>query len=164
MAPPVRLCFVCLGNICRSPTAEALMRRHVAEAGLEGRVEIDSAGTGSWHVGEPPDRRAAAEAGRRGVSMDGQRARQFQAADFGRFDLVVAMDPENAADLRRIAPDAAAEEKVRLLREFDPEAGDDLAVPDPYFGGSDGFTRVFDLVDRSCAGLLDHLRKGPLAA
>ncbi len=154
----MRVCFVCLGNICRSPTAEAVMRHRVAEAGLAGAIEVESAGTGSWHVGDPPDARAAQEARARGFLMDG-RARQFRSADFARFDLVLAMDEENAEHLRRIAPDAEAAAKVRLLREFDPAAaGDDLSVPDPYYGGPDGFSTVFELVDAACRGLVDHLR------
>jgi protein-tyrosine phosphatase len=153
----VRLCFVCLGNICRSPTAEAVMRHRVREAGLEDAIEVESAGTGSWHVGDPPDARAREEANARGIAMDGA-ARQFRPADFARFDLVLAMDRENAAHLRAIAPDADAAAKVRLLREFDPAAaGDDLSVPDPYYGGPEGFSTVFALVDDACRGLIDHL-------
>jgi protein-tyrosine phosphatase len=138
------------------------MRGLVAEAGLSDRIEVDSAGTGSWHVGEPPDRRAAEEARARGLVMDG-RARQFGPDDFGRFDLILAMDGENLADLRAMAPDAGAAAKVRLLREFDPRAGGDRAVPDPYYGGPDGFATVFDMVAAACRGLLGHLRAGPLA-
>ena len=122
---------------------------------------IDSAGTGAWHAGHPPDARASAEARARGVEMNG-RARRFEAGDFARLDLVLAMDVQNAADLRALAPDDAAQAKVRLLREFDPSARGDLSVPDPYYGGVDGFTDVFDMVDRACAGLLEHLRAGPL--
>ena len=155
----MRVCFVCLGNICRSPTAEAVMRHRIAEAGLGDVVGIESAGTGSWHLGDPPDARAAEEARARGIVMEG-RAQQFRAADFDRFDLVLAMDQENADHLRRIAPDAEAAGKVRLLREFDPDAaGDDLSVPDPYYGGPEGFSTVFELVDRACLGLIDHVRR-----
>ena len=155
----MRVCFVCMGNICRSPTAEAVMRHRVAEAGLSDDIEVESAGTGSWHVGDPPDARAAQEARARGLVMDG-RAQQFRAADFARFDLVLAMDEENAAHLRRIAPGAGAAAKVRLLREFDPgAAGDDLSVPDPYYGGPEGFSTVFALVDAACRGLVEHLRR-----
>jgi protein-tyrosine phosphatase len=160
--PPVRLSFVCLGNICRSPTAAAVMRRLVEDAGLSGRIAIESAGTGSWHVGEPPDARATAEAGMRGYRMDG-RARQFRQEDFDRLDLVLAMDRENAAALRRLAPIPEAAAKVHLLREFDPAARGDLDVPDPYYGGLHGFATVFDMVAAACRGLLDHLRAGPLA-
>ena len=140
------------------------MRHLLAREGLAGRVAVESAGTGSWHVGETPDRRASAEARSRGIVMEG-RARQFRPADFARFDLVVAMDGENAADLRAIAPGPRDAAKVRLLREWDPRAGDgDRAVPDPYYGGTDGFTVVFDMVERACEGLLAELRAGPLAA
>ena len=135
------------------------MRHRVAEAGLSDDIEVESAGTGSWHVGDPPDARAAQEARARGLVMDG-RAQQFRAADFARFDLVLAMDEENAAHLRRIAPGADAAAKVRLLREFDPgAAGDDLSVPDPYYGGPEGFSTVFGLVDAACRGLVEHLRR-----
>jgi protein-tyrosine phosphatase len=143
------------------------MRHRIAAAGLEEEVLIESAGTGSWHVGHAPDARASAEARARGVEMTG-RARQFEVGDFARLDLVLAMDAQNAADLRALAPDDAAAAKVRLLREFDPSArGDpsadgDLSVPDPYYGGVDGFTEVFEMVDRACMGLLEHLRAGPL--
>ena len=134
------------------------MRHRVREAGLEDVIEIESAGTGSWHIGDPPDARAAAEARARGVAMTGA-ARQFGPADFDRFDLVLAMDRENAAHLRQIAPNAAAAAKVRLLREFDPAATvGDLSVPDPYYGGPEGFSTVFELVDAACRGLIDHLR------
>jgi len=138
------------------------MRHWIAEAGLEGEILVESAGTGSWHVDHPPDARAAAEARGRGVHMEG-RARQFEAADFHRLDLVLAMDAQNAADLRALAPDARAAAKVRLLREFDPSADGDRSVPDPYYGGVDGFTDVFDMVDAACRGLLEHLRAGPLS-
>jgi protein-tyrosine phosphatase len=147
-----------MGNICRSPTAEAVMRHRLAEAGLGDAVEVESAGTGSWHVGDPPDARAAAEARARGVAMEGV-ARQFLARDFDRFDLVLAMDGENARHLRRIAPDEEAAAKVRLLREFDPASDGDLAVLDPYYGGADGFATVFAQVDAACRGLIDHLRR-----
>jgi low molecular weight protein-tyrosine phosphatase len=137
------------------------MRRLVAEAGLEDRILVESSGTGSWHVGSPPDRRAAAEARRRGITMEG-RARRFHADDFARLDLILAMDAENAADLRAMAPDAAARGKVRMLREFDPAALGDLDVPDPYYGGDDGFTVVLDMVEDACRGLLERLRAGSL--
>jgi protein-tyrosine phosphatase len=154
-----RVLFVCLGNICRSPTAEAVMARLVAEARLEHTIELDSAGTGAWHVGSPPDERATAAAAARGIEMRGT-ARQVRLDDFERFDLLVAMDGENHRNLRTLAPDADAAAKVRLLREFDPAAGDavSLDVPDPYYGGEDGFDHVLDLVEAACAGLLVELR------
>jgi protein-tyrosine phosphatase len=146
-----------MGNICRSPTAEGVMRAIVREAGLEDRIEIDSAGTGGWHAGEPPDARASEAAHRRGVSLAGA-ARQVVAEDFERFDLIVAMDRENLRGLLAVAPDHDAAEKVRLLREFDPESTGDLDVPDPYYGGERGFETVLDQVQAACRGLLGELR------
>src|SRR5690242_12012351 len=130
-----RVLFVCMGNICRSPTAEGVFRRLVHDEGLEDEIEIDSAGTGGWHVGEPPDARATEAARRRGIELDGA-ARQCSPADFDRYDLILAMDNENRAELERIAPDDDARAKVRLFREFDPASNGsgDLDVPDPYFG------------------------------
>lgn len=140
------------------------MRHRVAEAGLAGEIVVESAGTGAWHVGDPADPRAIAEARARGVTMVGV-ARRFEVGDFARLDLVLAMDDQNAADLRSLAPDAAAAATVRLLREFDPAAsGRGLSVPDPYFGGTDGFREVFDMVDAACRGLLADLRAGRHAA
>jgi protein-tyrosine phosphatase len=144
-----------MGNICRSPTAEGVMRRLLRDSGLD--VEIESAGTGGWHVGEPPDERAAAAAARRGVTLEGA-ARQVTPADFGRFDLLIAMDRGNLRELLALAPDEEAAEKVRLLREFDPSSGGDLDVPDPYYGGDRGFETVLDMVEAACRGLLDELR------
>jgi protein-tyrosine phosphatase len=148
-----------MGNICRSPTAEATMRRLLREQGLEDRVEVDSAGTGDWHVGEPPDERATEAARRRDIELDGA-ARQFSAADFDRYDLILAMDEENRRDLLAVAPDDEARAKVRLFREFDPASrtDGDLDVPDPYYGGDDGFEHVLDVVERACRGLLDACR------
>jgi protein-tyrosine phosphatase len=155
----VRLLFVCMGNICRSPTGEAVMRAVVAREGLEDQVEIDSAGTGGWHVGHPPDRRATAAAQARGIVMEGA-ARQVTAADFDAYDLLLAADADNVAGLRALAPDAVAAAKIHLLREYDPDAvaAGDLAIPDPYYGGPDGFEHVIDLIDAACEGLLAHLR------
>jgi low molecular weight protein-tyrosine phosphatase len=155
-----RVLFVCLGNICRSPTAEAVMARLVDDAGLDGEIELDSAGTGAWHVGGAPDERATAAAAARGIAMRGV-ARQVRAEDFETFDLLLAMDAENHRNLRLLAPDAEAAAKVRMLREFDPASTDavSLDVPDPYYGGEDGFDRVLDLVEAACAGLLDELRR-----
>jgi protein-tyrosine phosphatase len=160
---PIRILFVCLGNICRSPTAEGVMRALVREVGLEAAIELDSAGTGGWHVGEPPDERATETARVRGISLEGA-ARQVRAEDFEDFDLIVAMDSSNLADLRRTAPDEEAREKVRLLREFDPASTDQdpthpLDVPDPYYGGPRGFEDVLDLVGAACAGLLADVRE-----
>ncbi len=154
-----RLLFVCLGNICRSPTAEGVMQALVEREGLSGQIELDSAGTGAWHVGSAPDRRATAAARARGIALAGC-ARQVQTEDFSEFDLLLAMDSENLEDLQRLAPGAREREKVRLLREFDPaSAGSgDLDVPDPYYGADGGFEEVLDLVQAACEGLLEAIR------
>jgi protein-tyrosine phosphatase len=160
---PFRVLFVCLGNICRSPTAEGTMRALVLDAGLQKEIEIDSAGTGGWHVGSPPDGRASAAAARRGFALDGA-ARRVRAADFDDFDLLLAMDSSNREDLRALAGEDERRAKVRLLREFDPAAaGGDLDVPDPYYGPGDGFERVLDMVDAACRGLLAQIRAGELS-
>jgi protein-tyrosine phosphatase len=167
----VRLLFVCLGNICRSPSAEAVMRKAVWDAGLSEHVSLDSAGTGSWHVGHPPDDRAREAARARGIDVDGT-ARQVLPDDFDRFDLILAMDRSNLADLTRMAPDDQARAKLRLLREFQQPpstaAGEGLDVPDPYYGGPGGFDQVLDLLEASCAGLLEEVKRmlavGPPAA
>ena len=155
----IAILFVCMGNICRSPTAEAVMGGLLADAGLDGAVEVDSAGTGGWHVGDPPDPRSVAAAARRGIVVAGA-ARQIGAEDFERFDMLIAMDRGNARELLAGAPREAAAGKVRLLREFDPasDASGDLDVPDPYYGGPEGFDRVLDLVDAACRGLLADVR------
>jgi protein-tyrosine phosphatase len=148
--------FVCLGNICRSPLAEGVFSHLAAEAGLADRFEIDSAGTGGWHVGEPPDARARMVAKQHGVELD-SRARQVAPEDFGRFDYIVAMDHENLRTLQRMAGAAGSDAEVALLRSYDPLADGD-EVPDPYYGGASGFETVFGMVQRSCQGLLDRLR------
>ena len=145
-----RVLFVCMGNICRSPTAEGVMRGLVADAGLTDRIEIDSAGTGGWHAGAPPDGRSVAAAARRGIRLTGA-ARQVTRADFEDFDLLVAMDRENLADLSAIAPPGTGH-KIRLL------LGEGRDVPDPYYGGPHGFENVLDLVETACEQLLDELR------
>ena len=152
----MRLLFVCLGNICRSPTAEGVMRHLLAAEGLGDAVEIESAGTGDWHVGHSPDERSTGAAAGRGIELSGQ-ARQVVAADFEAFDLILAMDRSNHDDLLALAPDEDVRERVRLLREYDPEAvaAGELEVPDPYYGGADGFEDVLDVVTRACRGLLD---------
>jgi protein-tyrosine phosphatase len=161
-----RLLFVCLGNICRSPTAEGVMRSLVEREGLSNSIQLESAGTGAWHVGSAPDERATAAALARGVELEG-RARQVRPEDFEDFDLLLAMDGENVRELRRLAPGEEQRAKVRLLREFDPasgprdagESGDgDLDVPDPYYGGEGGFDEVFELVRAACEGLLEQVR------
>ncbi|WP_414451453.1 low molecular weight protein-tyrosine-phosphatase [Burkholderia sp. 22PA0099] len=153
---PASICFVCLGNICRSPTAEGVMRRQVNAAGLDHVIEIDSAGTGDWHVGEAPDARARQAAEQRGYDLSALRARQVSAADFARFDLLLAMDEANLAELQRRSP-AEHRHKVRLLMAFAGDANE-REVADPYFGGAAGFERVLDQCERACAGLLADLR------
>jgi protein-tyrosine phosphatase len=150
-----RILFVCLGNICRSPAAEAAFRHLVSAEGLEDQFLIDSAGTGAWHIGEPADRRMRDAAEHRGLAVTSL-ARQVAADDFDRFDLLLAMDYDNLRALQARAP-AAHAHKIRLFREFDPEGpGED--VPDPYYGDPDGFDDVLDIVTRTGRALLDDLR------
>ena len=158
---PHRVLFVCLGNICRSPTAEGVLRRLVADAGLDGAVIADSAGTAGWHEGDPPDRRSQHEAASRGIDISGLRGRQVAAHDFEQFDLLLAMDADNQRELLALAPDTAARGKVRLLREFDPDAvaAGDLEIGDPYYSGPDGFALVYDQIEAACRGLLAHLTR-----
>jgi len=153
-----RVCFVCTGNICRSPMAESVFRARVAEAGLDGLVEVDSAGTGGWHEGEGADPRTVAVLEDHGYRLD-HTARQFQPSWFARLDLVVALDAGHLRDLRRLAPTEQDAAKVRLLRSYDPAAGDDLDVPDPYYGGVDGFEECLEMVEAASAGLLAAVRE-----
>jgi protein-tyrosine phosphatase len=153
-----RLCFVCMGNICRSPMAEAVMRSMLLDAGLDADVEVCSAGTGAWHVGESADARAVSALTRGGYDASAHRARQFTRDWFADHDLVLAVDRSTLTSLQQIAP-PEEREKIRLLREFDPEAAGDLDVPDPYYGGRRGFDDVLAMVARSCRGLLEHLRE-----
>lgn len=152
----VRVLFVCLGNICRSPTAEGMFRHVVTQAGLLEHVEIDSAGTHAYHVGEPPDRRAQAAARRRGIDLSALRGRQAQPVDIQRFDYVLAMDEENYQNLLAICP-PGLEHKLRLFLEFAP-GRPEREVPDPYFGGEAGFDRVLDMIEDASRGLLAELR------
>jgi protein-tyrosine phosphatase len=152
-----RVCFVCSGNICRSPTAEAVFRRRLADAGLAGEVEVDSAGLGDWHVGQDVDERAAAALRTRGYPAWVHEAKQFRPADFADRDLVVALDAGHEQVLRAMARTDADRAKIRMLRTYDPAAEADpsgLDVPDPYYGGERGFEHVLDLVEAACAGLL----------
>lgn len=145
-----RLLFVCLGNICRSPAAEGVMRARAAARGVE--LSLSSAGTGDWHAGSPPDPRMQAAAAARGYDISGLRARQVERADFARFDFVLAMDRGNLADLRRLAPKGGLAPELML-----PGGGD---VPDPYYGGEDGFDQVLDLLEGACDRLLDRIAEG----
>ena len=158
-ATPYRVAVVCLGNICRSPIAETVLSEHVARAGLADRVEVVSAGTGDWHVGEPMDRRAATVLAGHGYDGSAHRARQFAPDWYADCDLVLAMDAANHADLRRLAPPGEAE-RVLMFRDFDPRADDgDRDVPDPYYGGDDGFAAVLATVERTAAALVSALRR-----
>ncbi len=151
----ISVLFVCMGNICRSPTAEGVFRHFVNEAGLADRVLVDSAGTHAYHVGEPADRRAQAAADRRGISLDGISSSRVRDEDFESFDYIVAMDRLNHVTLVDQA-DAEHHDKIRLFLEFSSGREDD--VPDPYYGGAAGFERVLDLVEEASRGLLETLR------
>ncbi len=153
---PQRVLFVCLGNIIRSPTAEALLRHLVKQKGRAAEFEIDSAGTADWEVGSPPDSRMRTVAARHGMHLDGQ-ARQFQVADFDRFDVIVAMDRENRSHLAWMARNESDRRKIHLMREFDPQADGELDVPDPYYGGGAAFEAVFQMLERSTRHLLESL-------
>jgi protein-tyrosine phosphatase len=155
-AAPLRILFVCMGNICRSPTAEGVFRAQVAAAGLSERIVTDSAGTHGYHIGEPPDPRSIKAAAARGIDISDLRARMVRADDFQRFDLVLAMDKQNQQALADLCP-AGTSDRLRMFMEFAPEAGR-REVPDPYYGGSDGFSHVLDLCDAAARGLLKHLR------
>ncbi len=150
-----RVLFVCMGNICRSPTAEGVFKHLVAKNGLTAAIESDSAGTHDYHIGDPPDARSQAAAGRRGYDLSALRARQVGSDDFAEFDYVLAMDETNLTALRRLCP-ASHRERVKLFLEFAPEAGR-RDVPDPYYGGAQGFEDVLDLVELAAQGLLDHI-------
>lgn len=150
--------FVCTGNICRSPTAEGVFRALVASEGLADSIACDSAGTQAYHVGEPPDSRTTAAARRRGVRLETQRARQVTPADFDAFDLVLAMDRGHYQTLRRLCP-PNREDRLKLFLSFAPEAGT-LDVPDPYYGGPQGFEHVLDLIEAGSRGVLAHIRTG----
>ena len=158
---PYRICLVCLGNICRSPMAEVVLRTELQRAGLADRVEVDSAGTGDWHVGEPMYGAARHELTRRGYDGSGHRARQIQRSWLARYDLVLAMDRRNLADLRRLDPEAFAQSRIRLLRLFDPGLAPADAchdeVPDPYGGGPEDFGLAFDLIEAAAQGLTAQL-------
>jgi len=154
---PTSVLFVCLGNICRSPLAEGVFAHLADEAGASHVLAVDSAGTGAWHVGERPDPRSIEVAARHGVHLPGH-ARRVTEEDFVRFDRIVAMDRSNLRDLESLRPPESTA-TLGLLRDHDPEPGDG-EVPDPYYGGSDGFDRVYEMVLRSCAELLDDVLSG----
>lgn len=147
--------FVCLGNICRSPTAEGVFRHKLRAAGLEHQVTVDSAGTGDWHVGKAPDQRTREVARRRGYALDDLRARQVAVDDFQRFELILAMDHSNLADLQRLRPAGSSSDLDLLLRRYQLPLDE---VPDPYYGGEAGFEQVLDLIEQACDGLLLEIR------
>ena len=156
-ARPVRVLFCCMGNICRSPTAEGVFRHMVRDAGLENRIEIASAGTHEYHVGHAPDHRTQAAASMRGYDLSSQRARQVSAREFLDYDYILAMDADNLAFLQAIAP-AGQQGKAQLFLNYS-EASQGGDVPDPYYGGNDGFTLVLDLIEDGAAGLLADIKK-----
>jgi len=158
MASTVAVCFVCLGNICRSPTAEGIFKAMVQDAGLADRVSVESRGTGDWHTGEPADARARAAAKARGIVLDGV-AERFDRREFAHFDYVLSMDTRVLAELRRLARTDDERGRVHNFRAFDPDSPPDAAVPDPYYGGADGFEEVFDICEAGCRGLLAHVRE-----
>jgi protein-tyrosine phosphatase len=152
----IRICFVCLGNIVRSPLAENLFRYHATKRGVNHKYDVESAGTSDWHIGESPDHRMAKIAARRGVKIDGS-ARQFGHSDFDYFDLIIPMDKNNLSTLKGLAKKSEEVKKVYLLRDFDPKSNSNPEVPDPYYGGITGFEEVYDIIERSVLGLLDSL-------
>jgi protein-tyrosine phosphatase len=160
---PYRIAFVCLGNICRSPMADVILSELVDGAGLAGKVEVSSCGTGDWHIGQPMDPRAAAQLAAEGYDATAHRAQQFDASWLER-DLVLAMDARNLADITGVV---ARDDHVRMFRSFDPLAPahpgpEDLDVPDPWYGGDDGFVAVSSMVERTCQGILQQLQQLPL--
>lgn len=155
----MRICFVCEGNIIRSPLAKNLFQHLAEERGVADKYHLDSAGTSAYHVGESPDRRMRQVAKDRGFEYTG-RSRQFHREEIDHFDLILAMDRNNYRILNSWARTPKDEAKIYLMREFDPHGGEDLDVPDPYYGGMDGFKTTYDIVKRSCAGLLAELESG----
>ena len=158
---PVRVLMVCMGNICRSPTAHGVLEKLVADAGWAGRIAVDSAGTHGYHVGEPPDERAQRHAARRGYDLSAQRARELRRDDFARFDLVLVMDAANERAARALCPGDRTG-RLRRLTDF-CRTGGASEVPDPYYGGAQGFEEVLDLGEDACHGLLAALQAPPAA-
>jgi protein-tyrosine phosphatase len=157
MNKPIRVLMVCTGNICRSPTAEGVLRRKLADAGLAEQVEVESAGTVDYHAGSPPDHRAQQSALRRGYDLSRQRARKLRASDFERFDLLLGMEAEHVDRLIEMCPGPLAA-RIRLLTDFSARRPRGPGVPDPYYGAPAGFERVLDLVEEACDGLVQDLR------
>jgi len=157
MNSTVEVCFVCLGNICRSPLAQGVFEALVKEEGLQDRIITSSAGVGHWHVGNPPDPRMQQTAHEHGIQLN-SRARQFRASDFKQMDLILAMDHSNLSALKQMSTEPELQDKLFLFRSFDPQHNNDLEVPDPYYGGDKGFETVYQIVDRTCPKVLDHLK------
>ena len=157
MNSTVEVCFVCLGNICRSPLAQGVFEALVKEEGLQDRIIISSAGVSAWHVGNSPDARMQQTARDHGIHLN-SRARQFQSSDFEQMDLVLAMDHSNLSALKQMGAEPELQYKLFLFRSFDPEHNNDLEVPDPYYGGGKGFESVYQIVYRTCPKVLDHLK------
>lgn len=152
----IRVLFVCLGNICRSPTAEGVFRDLIAREGLSDKIATDSCGTSGWHKGEPPDNRAREEATRRGIKIDDLKSRETRNSDFSDFDFIIAMDDNNFKTLTAMSP-AEHASKIHMFLAFAPDVSI-TQVPDPYYGGTDGFANVFDMIDAASHGLLSHIR------
>lgn len=161
MTEKTRILFVCLGNIIRSPLGEHMFTYLAEQAGAADKYETDSAGTASYHVGEQPDSRMRSVAAKNGLNYTG-RARQFTQSDFDNFDLIIPMDASNLSNLKRLARTQNDHDKLYTMRTFDPQGSPNEGVPDPYYGGIDGFQITFDIVKRSCQGLLDALEDGDL--
>lgn len=161
MAEVTRILFVCLGNIVRSPLAENMFAHLIDEAGLTSKYQVDSAGTAGYHIGESPDSRMVRVAKEYGLKYSG-RARQFRQQDFDLFDLIIAMDSSNRSNILSLARNPQDESKVHLMREFDPEGSPSDPVPDPYYGGLDGFHNVYHIVERSCKNMLQALEEGEI--
>lgn len=156
--PLTRVMFVCMGNICRSPLAEGVFRHVANEMGIFDHYEVASSGTGAWHVGQKPDRRMRETATRHGVSLDEQRAQQFEFGDLSYYDVILAMDSDNLHNIKHLDQHDKYTEKIKLFRSFDPEPGD-LQVPDPYYGGDQGFETVYQIVERTVKELIAELEK-----
>jgi protein-tyrosine phosphatase len=161
LSEPTRILFVCLGNIVRSPLAENIFRHLANEAGVGENYDVDSAGTAAYHIGDSPDSRMRQVAAARGLDYDGS-GRQVSAQDFYDFDLIIPMDTSNSADLMALASKPEHREKIHMMREFDSLSEDDPSVPDPYYGGIDGFEQVYDIVERSARELLARLQRDEL--
>jgi protein-tyrosine phosphatase len=153
----IEVCFVCLGNICRSPLAQGVFEKLVLDEGLQNQIRVASAGTGSWHIGSPPDKRMQQTANKYGVQLN-SRGQQFHAGDYFNFDLILAMDDHNFSILEQLCPNPKKAENLKLFRSFDPESNGDLNVPDPYYGGGKGFEIVYEIVERTCPKILEFIK------